>query len=59
MEMKLLSEFKGNGVTANVYYRKEKNDYVTICYDENGFERSGNPFNTEQQAEDFAEDWVL
>lgn len=56
--MKLLSEYMGNGVKAEVYYRYEIGDYVTVCYDEHGMECLGHPFPTEDKAEDYAEDWV-
>lgn len=44
--------------SAKVYRRLELNDYVTECY-EGGMISQGHPFPTEQEAEDYAEDWVL
>lgn len=57
-EMLFLSEYTGPNKTAWVCHRRNKNDYVAIGYID-GLERIAHPFPTEQQAEDFAEDWVL
>ena len=58
-EMTLVSEYKGNGVKARVYRRPWMRDWVTVCYDENGFERLGIPHPLEEDAENCAEDWVI
>lgn len=56
--MKLLSEFMGNSVKAAVFYRIELKDYIAVCYDERGFERFAYPATTEDEAEEYAEDYV-
>lgn len=57
-EMLFLSEYVGPNRTAWVCRRRDMNDYVAIGYAA-GLERVAFPFSTEQEAEDFAEDWVL
>lgn len=57
-EMLFLSEYTGPNKTAWVCQRRNLGDYVAIGY-QGGLERVAHPFPTEQEAEDFAEDWVL
>ena len=57
-EMLFLSEYCGPRRTAWVCRRNLKSDYVVIGYID-GLERMAHPFTNEQQAEDYAEDWVL
>jgi hypothetical protein len=57
-EQLFLSEYVSGDRTAWVCRRRDLNDFVVIGYI-NGMERIGHPFATEQQADDYAEDWVL
>jgi hypothetical protein len=57
-EQLFLSEYVSGDRTAWVCRRRDLNDFVVIGYI-NGMERIGHPFPTEQQADDYAEDWVL
>ena len=57
-EQLFLSEYVGGDRTAWVCQRRLLGDFVVIGYI-NGMERMGHPFATEQQADDYAEDWVL
>ena len=57
-EQLFLSEYVGGDRTAWVCQRRDLNDFVVIG-SINGMERIGHPFATEQQADDYAEDWVL
>lgn len=56
--MIFLSEYSQRHKTAHVFKRLVYNDFVVVCYD-NGLETIGHPFEQEQAAEDYAEDWVL
>jgi hypothetical protein len=57
-EQLFLSEYVGGDRTAWVCHRRDLKDFIVIGYI-NGMERMGHPFATEQQADDYAEDWVL
>jgi len=57
-EQLFLSEYVGGDRTAWVCHRRDLKDFIVIGYI-NGLERMGHPFATEQQADDYAEDWVL
>ena len=57
-EQLFLSEYLNGNRTAWVCRRRDLKDFVVIGYI-NGMERMGHPFPTEQQADDYAEDWVL
>ena len=56
--MKLLSEYLGNDKTARVYYRSDFNDYVAVTFDSNEFAIASHPFDSEQAADDHAEDSI-
>ncbi len=57
-EQLFLSEYVGGDRTAWVCHRRDLKDFIVIGYI-NGMERMGHPFATEQEADDYAEDWVL
>jgi hypothetical protein len=57
-EMLFLSEYCGAKRTAQVFQRRDKKDYATVCY-YNELHQEAYYFDSQQQAEDFAEDWVL
>lgn len=57
-EMLFLSEFCGPNKTAWVCQRRETGEYVAVCYAA-GVAKLEQSFQTESDAEDFAEDWVL
>jgi hypothetical protein len=53
-----LSEYLNANRTAWVCRRIDLKDFVVIGYID-GVERMSHPFASEQQADDYAEDWVL
>lgn len=56
--MKMISEYamKGSDRTARVLYSHNKQEYLVQLNDER---QINHKFYTEQEAEDFAEDWVM
>ena len=52
-----LSEFVQGTRTAQVFQRRIELDYVVYCFC-CGHEAESEPFETEQLADDWAEDWV-
>jgi hypothetical protein len=58
MEMLFLSEHLGAKRTAQVFLRREKKDFAVVCF-HNDLHREAYYFDTESDADDFAEDWVL
>jgi hypothetical protein len=56
--MTLLSEYHGENNTAQTYYRPNQRDYCTIAFWGN-LPIMQQYFLTEDQAQDFAEDWIL
>lgn len=56
--MTKLSEYKNLNRHAEVYYRGDLGDFVTVCYID-GLPRESHPFATEEAAENYSEDWVL
>jgi hypothetical protein len=57
MALILVSEYLGSGIKATVSRRH--NDFVVVVYDSLQRARHSHPFNTQQQAEDYAEDCVI
>lgn len=57
--MKLLHQFMGNDRTATVYWRPELKDYIVVVTSSHDQKIVAHPFNTEQAAENYAEDCVL
>ena len=55
--MIFLSEYSSRYRTAEVYRRNSHNDFVAVGY-EHSMPRASHPFLKENQAEDWAEDWV-
>lgn len=58
IEMIFLSEYCNKDKTAHVFRRISEHDYVAIGFI-NGIEKQRQSFLTENQSEDWAEDWVL
>ena len=57
-EMLFLSEYCGPNKTAWVCQRRETNEFIAVCYSA-GVEKLQYTFPRVDEAEDFAEDWVL
>ena len=59
-ERVFLSEYCGLAKSAWVCQRRDKEDFVVICYRRNEEQKElEQVFVTEYEAEDWAEDWVL
>ena len=56
--MKLLSEYYGDNKTARVYYRSDFNDYVAVTFDSNELPVASHPFDSEEAADNHAEDSI-
>ena len=56
--MTKLSEYKNLNRRAEVYYRGDIGDFVAVGYID-GLPRGSHPFDNEEAAEDWCEDWVL
>lgn len=57
-EMLFLSEYLGSNKTAWVCQNRSSKEYVAVCYSA-GLEKMQQSFYLIDDAEDFAEDWVL
>jgi hypothetical protein len=55
--MKLLSEYVSDHRQAQIFYRSDYYDFAVVLT--TGLNKQAHYFDSESQAEDFAEDWVL